>query len=194
VTKSSSLRRKRRDLGVYARDDAEAPSWWGRGMAHAGTGSAALFRFFEPGVRERALAYVTPGRIQVVKSTATLLVAFVKGRTRYRTVFARSGTAVHYACSCPYFEGSMEACKHLYALALQQGRALSCSRPLRRRRRFTTRPRRPAASFLLQSWYPKQRRRSTIPVLELRSRSGGRCQAERSEWGAAPFRRRRPRW
>ena len=87
-----------------------------------GRGFQALARFFDGGVRNRGLRYVGKGAISILESTQALLAAEVQGRQRY-TAFARVGESIRYGCSCPYFVDGMKACKHLFALALEQSRS-----------------------------------------------------------------------
>ena len=110
-------------------DDASTTTWsippqMAADIQHdKGRGFQALTRFFDGGVRNRGMRYVGKGAISILESTRVLLAAEVQGRNRYSTAFARVGESIRYGCSCPYFVDSMKACKHLFALALEQSRS-----------------------------------------------------------------------
>jgi hypothetical protein len=45
-----------------------------------------------------------------------VLLAEVVGEATYLTAFRRSGSTMHYGCTCPYFAEGLAGCKHQWAL------------------------------------------------------------------------------
>ncbi len=61
----------------------------------------------------RGEAYIP--RVEVQRRTATRFVARVRGSQAYRTLLGKSGERISGSCTCPFFEGGPEPCKHLWA-------------------------------------------------------------------------------
>lgn len=80
-------------------------------------GYARLSQLFDSAVRARATSYVE-SCVELVADTERCLAARVRGTEEYRAAFVRSGEALRYACSCPFFSDGEQACKHLWALVL----------------------------------------------------------------------------
>jgi hypothetical protein len=72
--------------------------------------------------RTRGEAYARQGRVAIVHSSASSVSARVRGSATYEVSLAIDGNVLRPSCDCPYFEGSLEPCKHIWALALTADR------------------------------------------------------------------------
>ena len=72
-----------------------------------------LQRFFERAVVLRGEQYTS--RVRVVTENANRVVAKVSGSSLYTVVLAKEGSALKVWCTCPYCEGELSLCKHVWA-------------------------------------------------------------------------------
>jgi len=72
--------------------------------------------------RTRGEAYARQGRVAIVHSSATSVSARVRGSMAYEVSLVIDGQVLRPSCDCPFFEGALEPCKHIWALALTADR------------------------------------------------------------------------
>jgi len=87
--------------------------------------AAAVRRFIGPSSRSRGEAYFHSGRVSGIDADAMTFSASVRGTRRYDVSLTLDDDRLVVKCTCPYFEGSIEPCKHIWAaiLAADQARA-----------------------------------------------------------------------
>ena len=69
-------------------------------------------------VRTRGREYHSAGVVSIDRATADLIEAAVEGARSYNVFIVRESDGLHASCSCPYFDDSFEACKHIWAALL----------------------------------------------------------------------------
>ena len=80
--------------------------------------AAALRRLVLVASRNRGEAYFHDGRVTPLRSDATTFIAAVRGTHTYEVSLLLDEDRLVVECSCPYFEGSREPCKHVWAAIL----------------------------------------------------------------------------
>jgi superfamily II DNA or RNA helicase len=76
--------------------------------------------YFESTIQRRGAAYFRAGRVRIDSSSASRIVATVKGSTRYAVNFERKGRNIDASCTCPYYD--VDLCKHIWAVILAAGK------------------------------------------------------------------------
>jgi superfamily II DNA or RNA helicase len=69
-------------------------------------------------VRNRGYSYYRSGAVQIVNGNKEELQAVVTGTETYDVDLYREEETVYVSCTCPYFEGERETCKHIWATFL----------------------------------------------------------------------------
>ena len=69
--------------------------------------------------RARGEAYLRQGRVTIVHSSASSVSARVRGSVPYEVTLGVTDGQLEVGCTCPFFEGSREPCKHVWAVALR---------------------------------------------------------------------------
>ncbi len=69
-------------------------------------------------VQGRGYSYYSSGAVEIIKGTKKEVEAVVVGSDAYEVDLYREGDAVYVFCTCPYFEGERESCKHIWATLL----------------------------------------------------------------------------
>jgi len=69
-------------------------------------------------VRSRGYSYYRSGAVQIINGNNEELEAAVIGTETYAVDLYREDDTVHASCTCPYFEGERESCKHIWATLL----------------------------------------------------------------------------
>jgi len=75
-------------------------------------------------VQSRGFSYYRSGAVQIINGNKEELQASVIGTDAYEVDVYREEDTVYVSCTCPYFEGERETCKHIWATLLaaeQQG-------------------------------------------------------------------------
>src|SRR6476620_3484697 len=72
--------------------------------------------------RQRGDAYFRAGRVFKIESSAAGFRAIVKGSAAYTVTLALEQNQLEVSCTCPYFSGSFDACKHIWATILAADR------------------------------------------------------------------------
>jgi len=104
-------------------------------------GLKRLASLFSSTVRARGLEYYEAGRVSLVERSADVLAAEVTGSgDRYLTVFRRTGSEVHFSCTCPHFEREARGCKHLWATAMEGAGSALVRNSVPQSRRLTANP------------------------------------------------------
>jgi superfamily II DNA or RNA helicase len=67
-------------------------------------------------VRSRGDSYYRGQQISIDEGNHTSVVAQAFGNDTYEIILAREGTSIRASCSCPYFTGNYEFCKHIWAV------------------------------------------------------------------------------
>ncbi len=80
--------------------------------------AAALRRLVLVASRNRGEAYFHDGRVSPLRSDATTFIAAVRGTHAYEVSLLLDDDRLVVECTCPYFEGSREPCKHVWAAIL----------------------------------------------------------------------------
>ena len=75
-------------------------------------------RDFSDAVRSRGQSYFAKGRVAITSTSASEVVARVRGTAKYRVRLRLRGGRLHASCSCPYFGPFGDPCKHLWATVL----------------------------------------------------------------------------
>ncbi|MBY0495102.1 MAG: DEAD/DEAH box helicase [Cyanobacteria bacterium] len=83
-----------------------------------GTLAAAARRFISHASRTRGESYFHSGRVTTVQADRTRFAAVVRGSRQYDVLLTLAGDRLVVNCTCPYFEGSLEPCKHIWAAIL----------------------------------------------------------------------------
>lgn len=84
--------------------------------------AAVLRPFVSLRSRTRGEAYVRQGRVSIVHSQAHSVSARVRGSRDYEVSLVIDGQWLTPSCDCPFFDGTLEPCKHAWALALAADR------------------------------------------------------------------------
>jgi superfamily II DNA or RNA helicase len=71
---------------------------------------------FDDAILYRGAAYFRKGRVHIDSASACLIVAIVRGSSRYRVELKREGRKIQASCTCPYFD--IDLCKHIWAVIL----------------------------------------------------------------------------
>jgi hypothetical protein len=85
-------------------------------------------------VRHRGYSYYQSGAVQILNGNKEELQASVIGTDAYEVDMYREEDTVYVSCTCPYFEGEREPCKHIWATLLaaeKQGYLKDKSDPVR---------------------------------------------------------------
>lgn len=69
-------------------------------------------------VQNKGRSYFWSGAVRVVDGDATYVDARVRGSEMYDVLLERQGTSVLVSCTCPYFQGNVQTCKHIWATLL----------------------------------------------------------------------------
>lgn len=69
--------------------------------------------------RTRGEAYLRQGRVTIVHSGPTSVSARVRGSVPYEVSLTIANGLLRVRCTCPFFEGSAEPCKHIWAVVLR---------------------------------------------------------------------------
>ncbi len=77
-----------------------------------------LSRYVDSRVRQRGHSYFRSGSVDIVHGNEEEVQALVFGTDTYEVEIFRQDDTVHVACSCPYFEGEGDTCKHIWATLL----------------------------------------------------------------------------
>jgi superfamily II DNA or RNA helicase len=77
-----------------------------------------LSRYVESKVQSRGYSYYRNGAVQIIDGNKEELQAFVTGTETYQVDLYRDGNTVYVCCTCPYFEGERDTCKHIWATLL----------------------------------------------------------------------------
>jgi superfamily II DNA or RNA helicase len=85
--------------------------------------AAAVRRFVSATSRARGESYFLSGRVAIARSTPGLFSAVVRGTRSYDVSLRLDEQRLVVDCSCPYFEDSINACKHIWAVILAADRA-----------------------------------------------------------------------
>ena len=72
--------------------------------------------------RQRGDAYFRAGRVFKLESSAAGFRAIVEGSAAYTVTLALERNQLEVSCTCPYFSGSFDACKHIWATILAADR------------------------------------------------------------------------
>jgi SWIM zinc finger len=71
---------------------------------------------FDGAIQDRGANYFRTGRVHIDSTSASRVVAIVRGSSRYRVELERQGRKIHASCTCPYFD--VDLCKHIWAVIL----------------------------------------------------------------------------
>ncbi len=69
-------------------------------------------------VQGRGYSYYRSGAVEIIHGNKEELEALVVGSNTYGVDLYREEDTIHVSCSCPYFEGERETCKHIWATLL----------------------------------------------------------------------------
>ncbi|PIX21163.1 MAG: hypothetical protein COZ69_16245, partial [Deltaproteobacteria bacterium CG_4_8_14_3_um_filter_45_9] len=69
-------------------------------------------------VRSRGYFYYRNGAVQIINGNKEEVQAIVIGTDAYQIDLYREEDTVYVFCTCPYFEGERETCKHIWATLL----------------------------------------------------------------------------
>jgi superfamily II DNA or RNA helicase len=78
--------------------------------------TAQLASHFDGAIQHRGANYFRTGRVRIDSTSASRVVAVVRGSSRYRVELEREGRKIHASCTCPYFD--VDFCKHIWAVIL----------------------------------------------------------------------------
>jgi len=94
--------------------------------------AAAVRRSINSSSRSRGESYFHGGRVSIIHTDSTNVRASVRGTQPYDVSLQLDGDRLIVRCTCPYFEESIEPCKHIWAaiLAADQARSLHVPRDL----------------------------------------------------------------
>src|SRR5438128_1204426 len=95
--------------------------------------AAAVGRFVNPTSRSRGESYFRSGRVSAISADSTYLSATVRGTRPYDVSLTLDKDRLIVDCTCPYFDGSIDPCKHIWAaiLAADQARVFQVPADLR---------------------------------------------------------------
>jgi superfamily II DNA or RNA helicase len=85
--------------------------------------ATAVRRFVSAASRARGESYFVSGRVSVARVSASTFAAVVRGTRTYNVSLSLDEHRLVVDCSCPYFEDSINACKHIWAVILAADRA-----------------------------------------------------------------------
>src|SRR5215207_3996961 len=85
--------------------------------------AATVRRFVNHTSRSRGESYFRSGRVSVIQSDSERFSASVRGTQRYDVSLQLDDDRLIVKCTCPYFEGSIEPCKHIWAVILAADQA-----------------------------------------------------------------------
>ncbi len=85
--------------------------------------ATAVRRFVSATSRGRGESYFVSGRVSVTRVSASTFAAVVRGTRTYNVSLTLDEHRLVVDCSCPYFEDSINACKHIWAVILAADRA-----------------------------------------------------------------------
>lgn len=77
-----------------------------------------LSRYVDDKVRARGSSYYRDGAVQIIHGNREEMEAIVFGTGMYTVVLYREKDTVHVSCTCPYFVGEGDTCKHIWAALL----------------------------------------------------------------------------
>ena len=75
-------------------------------------------RHVEHGVQTRGRGYFYQGQVGDLQFENKAIAATVQGSQAYRVTLRRMEKGLQVACTCPYFTGNLEPCKHVWATML----------------------------------------------------------------------------
>ncbi len=78
--------------------------------------TAQFASYFDSGIQQRGANYFRAGCVRVDSSSASRVVATVKGSERYSVKLVRAGRNIDVSCTCPYY--NVDFCKHIWAVML----------------------------------------------------------------------------
>jgi superfamily II DNA or RNA helicase len=77
-----------------------------------------LYGYVSRAVQGRGYSYYRIGAVRIINGNKDELQAFVFGSNRYKVNLYRKEDTLYASCTCPYFEGEGETCKHIWATLL----------------------------------------------------------------------------
>ena len=69
-------------------------------------------------VKGRGYSYYRSGAVKIINGNEEELQAFVTGTDTYEVDLYREEDTIYVSCTCPYFEGERETCKHIWGTLL----------------------------------------------------------------------------
>lgn len=78
-----------------------------------------LRRFVSRKIQMRGTDYFERGAVRLLFADAEFISARVSGSQDYEVDLERNKDALIYSCDCPYFDGNLEICKHVWAVLLE---------------------------------------------------------------------------
>jgi superfamily II DNA or RNA helicase len=85
--------------------------------------AATVRRFVNHTSRNRGESYFRSGRVSAIQSDSATFSASVRGTQRYDVSLQLDDDRLIVKCTCPYFERSIEPCKHIWAVILAADQA-----------------------------------------------------------------------
>ena len=83
--------------------------------------AATVRRFVSHTSRSRGESYFRSGRVSAIQADSETFSASVRGTQRYDVSLQLDDDRLIVKCTCPYFERSIEPCKHIWAAILAAG-------------------------------------------------------------------------
>lgn len=77
-----------------------------------------LSNYVDSKIRSRGYSYYRDGAVQILYGNKEDLQAVVIGTDAYQVDVYREEDTVYVSCTCPYFEGERDTCKHIWATLL----------------------------------------------------------------------------
>lgn len=77
-----------------------------------------LARYVDKKIQARGVSYYRYGGVQIVHGNKEEMEAIVLGTSIYEVALYRQRDTIHVSCTCPYFEGEGDTCKHIWASLL----------------------------------------------------------------------------
>jgi superfamily II DNA or RNA helicase len=78
-----------------------------------------LTRFVSRKIQMRGSEYFYRGAVRILFADTEFISARVSGSQDYEVDLERNKEALIYSCDCPYFDGNLEICKHVWATILE---------------------------------------------------------------------------
>jgi SWIM zinc finger len=80
--------------------------------------STKLSRFFSSAIQKRGRSYFLSGVVRITQGTEHSVQATVRGSSSYLVNLSYDQQGLNISCTCPYFDDSLDPCKHLWATIL----------------------------------------------------------------------------